>query len=190
MSTVVLFLVHFIYIPAVLSWKLKLLPCPGDCGKGNCNLELGVCECPLGWGGPACEEAVLGACRYFTMVMRNKFTVAPCGVWQTYLMELSAWHSFSLPSISRRIGAATAPLLSRGTGRDGPRAANAGGSSQSRSWLSRLKTLSIIHWGAAAQHSPLPSPLSSNARFAWDWAVPGKTSFPVSDPNAIHLDIR
>ena len=47
------------------SWRVVLRPCPPGCegGKGNCNHELGVCECPVGWAGPGCEEAVLGACR-------------------------------------------------------------------------------------------------------------------------------
>ncbi len=29
----------------------------------QCNPELGVCECPVGWTGPACEQPTLPACR-------------------------------------------------------------------------------------------------------------------------------
>lgn len=39
--------------------------CHTDCTKrGNCNLDLGRCECPIGWEGEACEVPLLGACRY------------------------------------------------------------------------------------------------------------------------------
>ncbi len=32
--------------------------CPAGCtAHGNCDAENGVCDCPLGRGGPACEQA-------------------------------------------------------------------------------------------------------------------------------------
>ena len=37
--------------------------CPAGCtAHGNCNAELGVCDCPLGRRGAACEEDTLGTC--------------------------------------------------------------------------------------------------------------------------------
>ncbi|KAG1676352.1 hypothetical protein FOA52_001147 [Chlamydomonas sp. UWO 241] len=36
---------------------------PGCEEIGNCNRELGVCECPIGRTGPACEQWIMGACR-------------------------------------------------------------------------------------------------------------------------------
>ena len=39
-------------------------PCHPDCGThGNCNVELGLCECPFGYEGDACEVDVLSHCR-------------------------------------------------------------------------------------------------------------------------------
>ncbi|PNH03403.1 hypothetical protein TSOC_010542, partial [Tetrabaena socialis] len=38
--------------------------CHPDCTRrGNCNRELGTCECPFGYAGPTCEEALLSACQ-------------------------------------------------------------------------------------------------------------------------------
>ena len=38
--------------------------CDTNCRKfGNCNLETGECECPLGRAGKACENDKLPACR-------------------------------------------------------------------------------------------------------------------------------
>ena len=50
---------------AVVAWREgPSRDCPPGCeATGNCNRELGVCECNLGWAGPSCQEALLGACR-------------------------------------------------------------------------------------------------------------------------------
>eukprot|EP00198_Chlamydomonas_reinhardtii_P000968 XP_001690303.1 topoisomerase [Chlamydomonas reinhardtii] len=47
--------------PAVVQ---RLLPCPAGCEKrGNCDAERGVCQCPWGWDGPACEHDRMAACK-------------------------------------------------------------------------------------------------------------------------------
>jgi hypothetical protein len=38
--------------------------CHPECHiRGNCNAEEGRCECPYGYAGPACQDALLPACR-------------------------------------------------------------------------------------------------------------------------------
>ncbi|KAI8474753.1 MAG: exostosin-like glycosyltransferase [Monoraphidium minutum] len=38
-------------------------PCPGDCsGVGVCHGDTGACDCPAGWGGPACADPAKRPC--------------------------------------------------------------------------------------------------------------------------------
>uniref|UniRef100_A0A7R9YSL4 EGF-like domain-containing protein n=1 Tax=Chlamydomonas euryale TaxID=1486919 RepID=A0A7R9YSL4_9CHLO len=46
------------------AWLQVDRPCsPGCEERGNCNRELGVCECNFGWVGDSCDQPILGACR-------------------------------------------------------------------------------------------------------------------------------
>ncbi|GAX72704.1 hypothetical protein CEUSTIGMA_g160.t1 [Chlamydomonas eustigma] len=46
------------------AWREISKTCAAGCEAfGNCNQELGICECPFGRRGDACEEHTLGACR-------------------------------------------------------------------------------------------------------------------------------
>jgi hypothetical protein len=49
--------------PAVRAGNLSLPCAPGCEQRGNCNIEEGRCECPYGWAGPACEQAMFPACK-------------------------------------------------------------------------------------------------------------------------------
>lgn len=40
-----------------------MVPCGSDCGHGHCDTSVGLCICPPGWKGAACEDIFLGACR-------------------------------------------------------------------------------------------------------------------------------
>lgn len=47
-----------------LNYRLVVKDCHADCVKyGNCNRDIGQCECPYGWEGPSCEVPLLPACR-------------------------------------------------------------------------------------------------------------------------------
>ncbi|GBF96649.1 exostosin-like glycosyltransferase [Raphidocelis subcapitata] len=46
--------------------------CPGDCsGVGVCHGDRGVCDCPAGWGGPACADPLKRPCTRRYRIPRN-----------------------------------------------------------------------------------------------------------------------
>lgn len=63
-------------------------PCPAGCElNGNCNRALGVCECPVGYTGPNCTQAMWPSCR-----------LAPEPAWVEQKSELyctSGWYPSS-----------------------------------------------------------------------------------------------
>ncbi|GAX73303.1 hypothetical protein CEUSTIGMA_g757.t1 [Chlamydomonas eustigma] len=53
-----------VYLHSVRAWIQVQHSCQPGCEvNGNCNLELGVCECNFGWTGKICEVPTFGACR-------------------------------------------------------------------------------------------------------------------------------
>jgi hypothetical protein len=65
----------FVYLPP------SPLECPGCEGKGTCNVDLGRCDCPLGMGGPTCEQPLAPACAAFAALMSPELhLLAACPV--------------------------------------------------------------------------------------------------------------